>query len=76
MFSRIENPQMGEFQTLNGLVHRFGYLRSFAELAFDPIPAAVIDEKEINLGTAVGGPEKCLGRFNDLQDLFDGKAFP
>jgi hypothetical protein len=24
----------------------------------------------------MGGPEKCLGRLNDLQNLFDSKAFP
>ena len=30
MFSGIDDPQMGAVQTLKGLVHRFGYLRSFA----------------------------------------------
>jgi hypothetical protein len=24
----------------------------------------------------MGGPEKCLGRLKDLQNLFDSKAFP
>ena len=76
MLSRIDDPQMGEIQTLKGLVHRFGYFRGFAEFAFNSVPAAVIDEKKINLSTAMGGPEKCLGRLNDLQNLFDSKAFP
>jgi hypothetical protein len=35
-----------------------------------------IDEKKIDRSTGMGGPEKCLGRFNDLQNLFDSKAFP
>jgi hypothetical protein len=62
MLSGIDDPQMGEVQTFKGLVHRFGYFRGFAELAFNFVPAAVIDEKKINLSTAMGGPEKCLGR--------------
>jgi hypothetical protein len=66
MFTGIDDPQMGEVQTLKGLVHRFGYFRGFAEFAFDSIPAAVRDEKKINLSTAMGGPEKCLGGLNDL----------
>jgi hypothetical protein len=61
MFFGTEDPQMGEVQTREGLGHRFGYLGGFAELAFNPIPAAVMDEKMINLGTAMGGPEKGLG---------------
>lgn len=76
MFSGIDDPQMGEGQTLKGLVHRFGYLWGFAEFAFNPIPSTMMDEKEINLGTTVGCPEKRLGRPNDLQSLFDSKAFP
>ena len=67
---------MGEVQTLKGLVHRLGYSRGFAEFAFNSIPAAVIDEKKINLSTAMCSPKKCLGRINDPQDLLDGKAFP
>src|SRR4030042_2251288 len=76
MLSGIDDPQMGEVQTCKGLVHRFGYFRGFAELAFNSVPAAVSDEKKINLSTAMGGPEKCLVRLNDLQNLFDSKAFP
>jgi len=76
MLSGIDDPQMGEIQTLKGLVHRFGYFRGFAEFAFNSVPAAVIDEKKINLSTTMGGPEKCLGRLNDLQSLFNSKAFP
>ena len=33
MLSGIDDPQMGEVQTLKGLVHRFGYFRGFAEFA-------------------------------------------
>ena len=76
MFSGIDNPQMGEVQTLKGLVHRFGDFWGFAEFALNPIPLAVMDEKEINLGAAMGCPEKRLGRPDDLQSLFDSKAFP
>jgi len=76
MFSGIDDPKMGEVQTLNGLMHRFGYFGGFAEFAFDSVPAAVMDEKKINLGTAMGGPEKCLRGPEDLQNLFDGKPFP
>jgi hypothetical protein len=36
MFSGIDDPQMGQVQTLKGLVHRFGYFGSFAEFAFNP----------------------------------------
>ena len=46
MLSGIDDPQMGEVQTLKGLVHRFGYFRGFAEFAFNSVPAAVIDEKK------------------------------
>jgi hypothetical protein len=52
---------MGEVQTLKGLVRRFGYFGGFAEFASYSVPAAVTDEKRINLSTAMGGPEKCLG---------------
>ena len=45
MLSGIDDPQTGEVQTFEGLVHRFGYFRSFAEFAFNPVPAAVMDEK-------------------------------
>ena len=76
MFSGIDNPQMGKVQTIDGLVHRFGYFGSFAEFALNPIPSTVMDEKEINLGTAMGRPEKCLRGSDDLQNLFDSKAFP
>jgi len=44
MFSRIDDPQMGEVHTLKGLVHRFGYSGGFAEFAFNSIPPAVMDE--------------------------------
>jgi hypothetical protein len=47
MLPRINDPQMGEVQTLEGLIHRFGYLRGFAEFAFDPVPPAVMDENII-----------------------------
>jgi len=67
---------MGLVQTFNGLVHRSGRFRSFAEFAFDSIPAAMMNEKEIHLGAAAGGSEKCLGRSNDLQSLFDSKTVP
>jgi len=76
MLPGIDDPQMAKVQTLKGLVHRFGYFGGFAEFAFDPIPVAVMDEKKIKLSTAMGGPEKCLGRLHDLQKLFDGKALP
>ena len=76
MLSGMDDPQMGKVQTLQGLVHRFGYFRGLTEFAFNPIPAAMKNEEKINLSTAMGGPEKCLGWFNDLQNLFDGKAFP
>ena len=76
MLSGTDNPQMSKVQTFNGLIHRSGRFRSFAEFAFDSIPSAVMNEKEINLGTAMGGPEKCLRRPNHLQSLFDSKAFP
>jgi hypothetical protein len=76
MLSGMDDPEMGKVQTLQGLVHRFGYFRGFAEFAFNPIPSAVKNEEEINLSTTMGGPEKCLGRFKDPQNLFDGKTFP
>ena len=76
MFSGIDNPQMGEIQTLNGLVHRFGYFWGFGEFALNSIPSAVMDEKEINLGAAVGCPEKRLGRSERFQRLLNGKTFP
>ena len=72
----MDDPEMGKAQTLQGLVLRFGYFRSFTEFGFNPIPPAVKNEEEINLSTTMGGPEKCPGRFNDPQNLFDGKAFP
>ena len=61
MFSGINNPQMGEVQTLKALVHRFGYFRGFAEFAFNSVPAAVMDEKKVNLSVAMGGPENAWG---------------
>ena len=76
MLSGIDNPQMSEVQTFNGLVHRSGRFWGFAEFAFDSVPSAVVDEKEINFGSAMGGPEKCLRRSNDFQSLFNSKAFP
>jgi hypothetical protein len=76
MFPGIDNPQVGEVQALKGLIHRLGYFRGFTEFAFNSITPAVMNEKEINLSTAMGGPEKRLRRLDDLQDLFDGKAFP
>jgi hypothetical protein len=67
---------MSEVQTFNGLIHRSRRFWSFAEFAFDSISSAVMNKKEIHFGTAMGGPEKCLGRPNHLQSLFDRKAFP
>jgi hypothetical protein len=58
MLSGIDDPQMAKLQTFKGLVHRFRYFRGFAEFAFNSVPAAVMDEKKINLSTAMGGPEK------------------
>ena len=37
MFSGIDDPQMGEVQTLKGLVHRFGYFGGFAEFTFNSV---------------------------------------
>ena len=76
MLSGMDDPEMGKVQTLQHLVHRFGCFRGFAEFAFNSIASAVKNEEEINLSTTMGGPEKCLGRFNDPHNLFDGKAFP
>ena len=54
IYLKRNDPKMGEIQALKGLVHRFGYFWGFAEFAFNPIPSAVMDEKEINLGTTMG----------------------
>ena len=46
MFSGIDDPQMGQVQTLEGMVHRFGYFGSFAEFAFNPI--ALLKSRSVN----------------------------
>ena len=73
MLSGIDDPQMRELQTLKGLVHRLRYFRGFAEFAFNSVPAAVKNKQKIHLRPAMGGPKKCLGRLNRLQNLFDSK---
>ena len=68
MFSGIDNPQVGEVQALKGLTYRLGCFRGFTEFAFNSIPPAVMKEKEINLSTGMGGPEKRLRRFTSICD--------
>src|SRR5574341_1081768 len=76
MLSGMDDPQMCQVQTLEGLMHRLGYFGGFAEFAFDPISPAVKNKKEIYFRAAVRGPEEGLGRFDCLQNLFDSEAFP
>src|SRR3989339_383894 len=74
--SRIDDPQMIEIQCVHSDAHGFCHGRRLIEFKFYTISTALNREQKIKLGAAVGRPEKGLRRLDNLQRLFQCKAFP
>jgi hypothetical protein len=63
-------------QILQGDPHRWRESRSILEFHLDPVAAASLQEKEIQFGARVCGPEICCFRSHQFENRFDGESLP
>jgi hypothetical protein len=72
----IDDPKMFKVQVVQRDAHGSGDSWRFTELEFHTVTAAAVEEKQIELSAAIGGPKEPLGGTADIQKLIHGKSLP
>lgn len=71
-----DDPEVIELEVVCGDAHGAGGAGGFIVLEFEAESATVVLQEQVELCAGLGGIEPCVGRTQELQDLFECEAFP